>query len=64
MRHPPMSGMRLIPYKTISESNGFILGMRMCAVRIGDWKGRVVVAFAPEEFARLGEFEALTGGIV
>ena len=64
MRHPPIPGLHLIPYKTISEASGFILGVRMSAVRVGNWKGCLVVAFAPEEFGEEGEFEALTGGMV
>ena len=64
MRHPPIHGLRLIPYKTISQANGFILGVQMSKVRVGAWKGKLVVAFAPEEFGSSGEFDALTGGMV
>lgn len=63
MRQPPIPGLRLIPYKTISEASGFILGLRIQTVRVGDWKGCLVVAFAPEDFGCKGEFEALTGGM-
>ena len=63
MRKLPIPGLRLIPYKTISEANGFILGLRMNSVRIDNWKGCLVVAFAPEDFGAKEEFEALTGGI-
>ena len=62
MRKPPFLGLRLIPYQTIGQSDGLLLGMRMPSVRIGNWNGCLMVAFAPEEFCNKGEFQALTGG--
>lgn len=64
MRKPPIPGLRLIPYKTIGQSAGMILGLRIPSVRIGGWQGSLTVAFAPEEFSSTGEFQALTGGTV
>lgn len=64
MREPPIPGLRLIPFKTISQNNGFVLGTRIASVKIGNWRGSMVVAFAPEVFSNNGEFDALTGGMV
>jgi len=64
MRQPPFPGLHLIPYKTVGQSMGLILGVRISSVRIGSWQGGLTVAFAPEEFSSIGEFQALTGGTV
>lgn len=64
MRQPPIPGLRLIPYQTIGQSTGLLLGTRISMVRIGGWQGCIMVAFAPEEFSSKGEFQALTGGSV
>ena len=64
MRQPPIPGLRLIPYKTIGQSGGLLLGMRLPTVRIGNRLACLLVAFAPEEFSSRGEFQALTGGMV
>ena len=64
MRQPPFPGLRLIPYKTIGQSDGFLLGMRIASAQVGDWKGGLLVALAPEEFNCEGKFQALTGGVV
>lgn len=64
MRKPPIPGLRLIPYKTIGQSEGMILGVRIPSVKVGSWQGSLTVAFAPEEFSSTGEFQALTGGTV
>lgn len=58
-----LPGLRLIPYKTVSEPNGLLLALRCSNVRIGHWKGSCLVAFAPEGLEG-GEFQALTGGVV
>lgn len=64
MREPPIPGLRLIPFKTISQSNGLVLGLQVSAVRVGNWNGHLIVALAPEEFSSRGEFDALTGGFL
>ena len=56
-------GLRLIPYKTVGDSNGFLLAMRLPRVRIGAWEGSGVVAFAPERLHSEGAYQALTGGV-
>lgn len=56
-----LPGGRLIPYKTIADPGGLLLALPIPEVRIGSWKGKCLVAFAPERLGN-GEFEALTGG--
>lgn len=52
-------GLRLIPYKAVGSS-GFLLALKLENVKIGNWKGSRLVAFAPEGLN--GQYEALTGG--
>ena len=64
MQHSPIPGLRLIPYKTIGQSNGLLLGIRIPSVRVGRWKGCLLVAFAPEVLARGAVYQMLTGGTI
>lgn len=57
-------GLRLIPYRSINCSSGFLLGMRFQDVKIGSWQGSSLVAFAPEWLHPEGAYQALTGGAV
>ncbi len=57
-------GLRLIPYKTIGQSGGLLLALRLPQVRIGSWHGSSLVAFAPEGLNSEGEYQALTGGML
>jgi len=57
-------GLRLIPYKTIGEKNGFLLGLRLKEVRIGTRWGSRIVAFAPECVGSEGTYQALAGGML
>lgn len=57
-------GLRLIPYRTINCSNGFLLGMKLQNVKIGNWQGSSLVAFAPEWLHPEGVYQALTGGTI
>ena len=57
-------GLRLIPYKTIGEGSGFLLGLRLKEVRIGSRWGSRVVAFAPECVGSEGTYQALAGGML
>lgn len=59
-----LPGLRLIPYRSIDCSSGFLLGMRFQNVRIGNWQGSSLVAFAPEWLHPEGAYQALTGGTV
>ncbi len=59
-----LPGLRLIPYRSIGSSNGFMLAMRLQNVKIGTWKGSSLVAFAPEGLSSEGAYQALTGGAI
>ena len=56
-------GLRLIPYRSVGSS-GFLLGMRFQNVKIGNWQGSSLVAFAPEWLHPEGAYQALTGGAI
>ncbi len=58
-----MPGLRLIPYYTVGQPGGMLLGVRMQDVKIGNWKGSSLVAFAPDALSREGAYQALTGGV-
>ena len=58
-----LPGLRLIPYRTIGQTGGMLLGMRLQDVKIGNWKGSSLVAFAPEGLSEEGAYQALTGGV-
>ncbi len=54
-------GLRLIPYRAVGQAQGMLLALK---VR-GERDRPVLVAFAPEGLGEgMGEFEALTGGLV
>lgn len=55
-------GLRLIPYRTIDRAGGMLLAIRVADVKIGNWKGSSLVAFAPERLDEDGRYQALTGG--
>lgn len=57
-------GLRLIPYRSVGQPGGMLLALRLSAVRIGNWQGSTLVAFAPEGLDREGTYQALTGGVV
>lgn len=58
-----LPGLRLIPYRTVCGS-GLLLALRVKNLRVGNWKGSGVVAFAPEVLSLEGKFQALTGGML
>ncbi len=62
MEHAQLPGLRLIPYSSIGKATGMLLAMRVPQVRIGNWQGSSLVAFAPESLSGDGQFQALTGG--
>lgn len=71
LRHPletlaqrPIPGLRLIPYRAVGQSGGFLLGLRLEQVKAGDQTICAVVAFAAEEFGRGEVYQALTGGVL
>ena len=55
-------GLRLIPYHTAGQAQGFFLGKRFDEVHIGKWKGSAMVAFSPQVIGRGEGYRALTGG--
>lgn len=57
-------GLRLLPYKTVGQSGGLLLAMRIHEVKVGKWKGSALVAFAPEGLDNEGTYQALTGGTI
>lgn len=57
-----LPGLRLIPYRTVGKNNGFLLGMRLSNIKIGDWQGSSIVAFAPCGLGEQQAYQALTGG--
>jgi sigma-E processing peptidase SpoIIGA len=54
-------GLRLIPFRTVGQ-NGFLLAMQISNVKIGNWQGSKLVAFAPECVGSPNTFQALIGG--
>ena len=58
------SGLRLIPYRTVGQSQGMLLALRIPCVRIGAWQGSRLVAFSPQELGSNGTYQALTGGVI
>ena len=56
-----LPGLRLVPYHSIGASN-FLLAMKLKNVKIGNWQGSTLVAFAPERLSAEGAYQALTGG--
>lgn len=55
-------GYRLIPYHAVGQPGGMLPAKRYTDVQIGDRRGAVLIAFAPEVINRAGEYQALTGG--
>ena len=62
MEQSRLPGLRLVPYRTIGQNSGMLLAMRFSGVRIGNWQGSSLVAFAPEKLSDDGRYQALTGG--
>ena len=56
-------GLRVIPFKTIGQSGGLLLALRMRNVTIAGQKGSYIVAFAPESLGVKGSYQALAGGM-
>lgn len=59
-----LPGLRLIPYRSVGNSSGFLLAMRLQNIKIGSWQGSGLVAFAPEGLSSEGAYQALTGGVL
>lgn len=59
---PPISGLRLIPYRSVGNAGGFLLAKRFADVTIGEKKQSALVAFASEGLGKGEIYQALTGG--
>lgn len=59
-----LPGLRLIPYKTVGQPTGLLLGLKISHVKIGNTVNSRLVAFAPDCLSTDGEYEALTGGVI
>ena len=55
-------GLRLIPYKTVSQSGKMLLALQLPNTKIGGRYDSCVVAFAPEKLDENGKYQALIGG--
>jgi len=58
-----LPGLRLIPFRSVGNPGGMLLGLRLEEVRIGHQQGSRLVAFSPEKLSGSGEYQALTGGM-
>lgn len=58
-----LPGLRLVPYRTVG-ANSFMLAIHLPKVKIGQWQGGTLVAFAPNSLSSEGAYQALTGGFV
>lgn len=58
----PIPGLRLIPYQVVGHG-GMLLALAVDQARIGQYRGRALVAFAPEELEASGRYQALAGGM-
>lgn len=56
-------GLRLIPYSSVGQPTGILLGMKMDEVRIDGKERDIIVAFAPQKLGNDG-YQALAGGII
>ena len=57
-----LPGLRLVPYRAVGTDGGMLLALRLNRVKIGQWQGSSLVAFAPEGLGEHEEYQALTGG--
>ena len=61
LKHPGM-GLRLIPYCSVGQGCGMLLGRTFSSVEIGTRKGPALLAFASEGLGSSSMYQALTGG--
>lgn len=64
MASAPVSGLRLIPYRSVGCSCGMMLALNMDKVMINGARSGNLVAFAPQTIGSSGTYQALSGGIV
>lgn len=56
------SGFRLIPYSSVGQPAGMLLGLKADSIQINGKKTNLVVAFAPHRIGRGEAYRALAGG--
>lgn len=59
-----VSGTRLVPFHAVGRSGGVLPVKRFEDVQMGNWRGSLLVAFAPNELGRGKPYDALTGGVL
>ena len=57
-----LQGLRLIPYQSIGQPGGLMLGLRLKNVKLGNRRLDPLVAFAPQKIAGEEGYRMLTGG--
>jgi len=58
----PVPGLRLIPYRTVGQTSGMLLAVKMDKVVVDGRIENKLVAFAPTEIGKEDGYQALTGG--
>ena len=56
-------GLRLIPYCSVGQPAGMLLGLKVDELRINGREANQIVAFAPNRIGQGSGYEALTGGV-
>ena len=64
MAEGKITGLRLIPYRSVGQPNGMLLCAKMDELRINGEISDMLVAFAAEDIGKNAGYEALTGGIL
>ncbi|MBQ7800761.1 MAG: sigma-E processing peptidase SpoIIGA [Oscillospiraceae bacterium] len=59
-----LPGMRLVPYRAVGQPGGMLLAVRFPRVKVGNYTGNYLVAFAPQVLGRGEVYRMLTGGVV
>lgn len=62
LMHPPMPGLRLIPYRSVGNAGGFLLAKRFAEVTLEGRRQSALVAFAGEGLGNDACCQALIGG--
>jgi stage II sporulation protein GA (sporulation sigma-E factor processing peptidase) len=57
-------GLRLIPYCSVGQPAGMLLGLKVDELRINGREANQIVAFAPNRIGQGCGYEALTGGVL
>ena len=64
LKNGEIRGARLIPYRSVGNAGGMLLGLQLDAVWIDGQKAGRLVAFAPEVLSNQNSYQALTGGVI